>query len=236
VRETKLGPLTVRIAGGEDREGGGDGPAVVLMHGFGAPGTDLVGLWRAIDAPRSVRWVFPEAPLALDSMFPGFDARAWWMIDMMKLQMAMASGAVRDLPKEKPEGLVEARAAVIEMLDALERELAPSALVLGGFSQGAMLATDVALHDPRPLAGLVVMSGTLLAEDEWVPRMASRRGLKMLQSHGSGDPILPLATAELLRDKMLEAGVDVTWVPFRGGHEIPGRVLDAFGGMLRAVS
>ena len=54
-----------------------------------------------------------------------------------------------DRTKEIPDGLAEARASVIAMLDELERELAPSFLVLGGFSQGAMLSCDVALRTER---------------------------------------------------------------------------------------
>ena len=48
MRTTTLGQLTVHLTGGTDREGGGDGPLVVLLHGFGAPGTDLVPLWREL--------------------------------------------------------------------------------------------------------------------------------------------------------------------------------------------
>ncbi|MFW5926012.1 MAG: alpha/beta hydrolase [Myxococcota bacterium] len=228
MRETTLGELRVRIAGGTDREGGGDGPVVVLMHGFGAPGEDLVGLWRVLDLPREVRFVFPEAPMELPGGLYGA-ARAWWMIDLQALERARAEGRVRDRRREHPEGLEPARRSVIAMLDALERELGVESkdVVLGGFSQGSMLALDVALHDARPLAGLVLLSCTLLAEDDWVPRMASRRGLPVLQTHGEQDELLAFELAEQLRDRMREAGMDVTWVPFRGGHGIPGPALDA---------
>ncbi|MBW2213652.1 MAG: hypothetical protein JRF48_04305, partial [Deltaproteobacteria bacterium] len=79
MREERFAGITVRLTGGEDREGGGDGPLVVLMHGFGAPGTDLVGLWRVLDVPSSMRFAFPEAPHEIPGMF---GARAWWMLDL----------------------------------------------------------------------------------------------------------------------------------------------------------
>jgi phospholipase/carboxylesterase len=44
MRVDKLGGLTVRLTGGTDGKGGGNGPLVVLLHGFGAPGDDLVPL------------------------------------------------------------------------------------------------------------------------------------------------------------------------------------------------
>lgn len=222
------------ITGGTDREGGGEGPLVVLLHGFGAPGTDLVPLWRAVDVPREVRFAFPAAPLALPSMGFGMESRAWWMIDVMALEQAIAEGRERDLSKDTPEGLHEARAQVLEMLDALDAELSPSRLVLGGFSQGAMLSLDVALHSERELAGLIHWSGTLLAEDEWLARMPARAGLPVLQSHGRMDPLLPFGMAEALRDRLVAAGLEVEFVEFRGGHEIPGVVLERFEAFLTA--
>jgi phospholipase/carboxylesterase len=229
----RLGGLQVRLTGGTDGRGSGDGPVVVLLHGWGAPGDDLVPLGQEIDAPRGTRYVFPEAPLSLQMGFG--DSRAWWMLDLEKRQREIAAGRARDLSRKVPEGLAEARAKVIALLDELERRFGAKPIVLGGFSQGAMLACDVALHHSKPLAGLVMLSGTLLAADEWTPLMPKRKGLQVFQSHGSVDPLLPSFMAESLRDLLTQAGLSVEWVGFRGGHEIPGVVLDKLGAFLRMV-
>jgi phospholipase/carboxylesterase len=234
MRTQKFGPLTCRITGGTDREGGGEGPVVVLLHGYGAPGDDLVGLARVLDVPREVRFVFPHAPLSLAGGM--MDSRAWWQIDLMALEAALASGDARDLRKDQPVGLLEARTALSECLDAITAELKPSALVIGGFSQGAMLATDLALHDPRPLRALALMSGTFLNEQAWRPRFASRAGLATLISHGSHDPLLPFAASVELKDALIEAGLSVAFVPFRGQHEIPPMVLQALGQLITEVA
>ena len=105
----------------------------------------------------------------------------------------MMRGEVVDRSQSVPEGLAEARASVIGMLGELERALAPSQLVLGGFSQGAMLACDVALRTEIPLAGLALLSGTLIAVPEWAPLAPKRKGTRALVSHGQNDPILPFA-------------------------------------------
>jgi phospholipase/carboxylesterase len=232
VKEVKLGGLSVLLAGGTDREGGGTGPLVVLMHGFGAPGDDLASLWRVIDAPAGTRWAFPAAPVALGGMAMG--GRAWWMIDVERLLAERARGG-DTLAREAPAGLSEAHARVVALLDALDAEIHPSAVVLGGFSQGAMLACDVALRTSRELAGLVLLSGTLVARDEWAPLVSRRHGLRVFQSHGVADAMLPYAQAEKLRDMLQEGGAAVTWVPFRGGHEIPGPVVDALGKWMHAT-
>jgi phospholipase/carboxylesterase len=237
MRTETFGGLRTRIVGGTDGKGGGDGPVVVLLHGFGAPGEDLVPFGTALGLPRDVRFVFPAAPLSLDDqgMFGG---RAWWHIDMERLQLAIMTGRARDLSKEVPEGLSVARERVLALLGEVEKKLgAPyERIVLGGFSQGAMLACDVALHADRQVGGLILLSGTFLCEQEWRPRMAERRGLRVFQSHGAVDPLLPFELAERLRDALVEAGLDLDWIAFRGGHEIPPAVLARLQTFLRSLT
>jgi len=205
----------------------------VLLHGFGASGEDLVPLAHEIDAP-SVRYVVPEAPLEISGVYGA--ARAWWLLDLARLEEDLRRGVPRDRRDEVPEGLAAARTQVLRLLDQVEaRFAAPGArLVLGGFSQGAMLALDVALHRERPPAGLILMSGTLINEAEWQPRLSSLRGVPVLQSHGRADALLPYSAAEALRDRLRAAGAEVEWHPFVGGHEIPRIVIAAAGAFLRA--
>jgi phospholipase/carboxylesterase len=238
MREETLGGLKVRLTGGSDREGGGSGPMVVLLHGFGAPGTDLVPLWRQLQVPPGTRFAFPEAPMALDMLAPGMESRAWWMIDVMRLEQALATGQIRDLSREVPEGMAEATAQLGAMLDELESRFSVGAdgLVLGGFSQGAMLACDVLLTSQRRVQGLVVMSGTLLSEATWTGLMAARRGLPVFMSHGRSDPLLPFALAERLRDALLEAGLEVQFLPFNGEHGITDGVVTALGEFITKVT
>lgn len=241
MKTRRLGALDARVVGGSDREGGGEGPVVVLFHGYGAPGDDLVGLYRGLDVDRAVRFVFPEAPHALQGGFDfsafGMGApRAWWHIDLMALEEAIATGRHRDLTREVPEGLADARERASAMLDAIGTELSPSHLVLGGFSQGAMLATSLTLETERPIDGLVCFSGTYLCEDVWRPRMAARAGLPVLLTHGTHDPLLPHALAERLCADMKEAGVAAELVSFRGQHQIPPVALGRFERFLREVT
>ena len=224
MRQLKLGTLTAHVTGGTDREGGGTGPVVVLLHGYGAPGTDLVPLWRELAVPHEVRFVFPEAPLEL-----GFGGRAWWPIDMARLQDRFSKAAVQRLIAEVPPGVDAARGALLELLAVLERDFGalPEQTLLGGFSQGAMLATDTVLRTSRSFGGLALLSGTLISHDEWLPLMGARKGLPVLQSHGRADPVLPFDVAEQLRAELVAAGLPVEFIAFNGGHGIPGGVLEA---------
>jgi phospholipase/carboxylesterase len=204
---------------------------VVLLHGWGAPGDDLVPLGEVLAAPGRLL-VFPEAPLAS----PG-GGRAWWPLDLARLQQSRTLDQQRARRRETPPGLPEARAQVTALLAEAARRtrVAPTALVVGGFSQGAMLATDVALASPGAVGALAVLSGSLIAEAEWTARLpALKPGLPVFMSHGRGDPILPFQFAEVLRDLMQGGRHPVTWVPFNGGHEIPGVVLNGLRDFLAA--
>jgi phospholipase/carboxylesterase len=225
----ELAGLTTHIVGPADAA-----ITCVLLHGFGAPGDDLVSLARELDAP--VRLVFPAAPLELGGLYG--DSRAWWMLDLDRLEDELRRGVPRDHRGEVPEGLAAARDHVMRLLDqlAVRFAIAPDRLVLGGFSQGAMLSLDVALHRAAPPAGLILMSGTLIAESEWRPRMASLAGVPVMMSHGRHDGLLPYHVAEVLRDRLVGAGAVVDWQPFLGGHEIPRAVIDAAGALLRGVA
>lgn len=235
-----LGRLTCRIV---DALPAGKPPEyiVVLCHGFGAPGTDLVPfgpelLEHSPVLAERVQFVFPEAPLDLaDLGMPG--GRAWWHLDMLKLQMAVATGEIRDLREEQPEGLEFARQRLLAVIAewSARTGVPVSRFVLGGFSQGSMLATDVTLHLDENPAGLIVLSGTLLNEADWRALAPRRAGLSVIQSHGKDDPILPYVCAELLRDMLCEVGAKVEFVSFRGGHGIPMEVFDKVASALERL-
>ncbi|MGQ0809894.1 MAG: alpha/beta hydrolase [Nitrospiraceae bacterium] len=235
MRLDRFGGLSVRITGGTDGKGGGSGPIVLLLHGFGAPGDDLVSLADGLDVPIGTRFLFPEGPLSLN--LGGGDSRAWWLVDMARIQTDRAAGRPRDLSSELPKGLAPARERVLALLDDAQRRLGANlkTTVLGGFSQGAMLACDVALRTSFPFAGLVLLSGTLMAKQEWQPLMPKRKNLPVLQSHGTQDEILSFVMAERLRDLLTQSGLVVDWVGFRGGHEIPDLVLNRLGAFIRAT-
>jgi len=226
MREEMFSGLNVRLTGGLDREGGGTGPVVLLLHGFGAPGDDLVSLWRWLNVPSETRFVFPEAPLELNVGFG--DSRAWWMLDMERMARERALGHWRELIREVPRGLQSVREQVIEAVTQIAHTLhvVPEQIILGGFSQGAILACDIVLHTDLPFAGLILMSGTMVAQDEWLPLIPNRKEFAVFQSHGTDDPILSWETAIHLRDTLKNGGLEVQWMEFRGGHEIPLSVLE----------
>src|SRR5262245_48972036 len=128
---------------------------IMLLHGFGAPGDDLVPLAEVLDTEAN--YSFPPAPIDLGPQY--FSCRCWWMLDPVVLEHPN-----RDRSQDIPEGLAKARGHIMRLIDEVDETDGP--LVIGGFSQGAMLACHAAMFTKRPLLGLVLMSATLVAEPE----------------------------------------------------------------------
>lgn len=200
-------------------------PTVVLIHGYGSKADN----WLPFIEPLGLRarFVFPEGPEATVPPDGPTGGRAWWRIDLAAFVDITRRGALPDLSRASPPGLALARQRLAAFLDDLIVKPSAQPLVLGGFSQGAMLAAEWALFDPRPLHGLILLSGTFINEAAWRQRLESRRGLRVFISHGRRDDILPFALSEQLAAALRAAGAAVTWLPFDGGHEIPSEVVAA---------
>ena len=97
-------------------------------------------------------------------------------------------------------GMAESSQLVQEVLAEVQSEtgIPVSRTLLGGFSQGSMVTTDVALRLSERPAALCVFSGTLVAQDEWQALAQKRGPLPVFQSHGCFDSVLPFTGAEAL--------------------------------------
>ncbi len=233
---TRLGELDCQLVEALP-EGASPSLALLLCHGYGAPATDLVPLAPQLmglrpELARQALFVFPAAPLSLAEMgMPG--ARAWF-----PLPMELFSGEVDwdRFGSEEPQGLASARRALMSAVSALSvsTRLPYGRIVLGGFSQGGMMATEVALRLEEPPAALAILSGTLMTREEWKTRAAARRQLPVFQGHGEYDDILPFHTGERLHQLLTEAGLSVDFFPFDGPHTIAPEELKALSDFLVA--
>ena len=238
----RFGELDVVLCGGSDGAGDGEGPLVVLLHGFGAPGTDLVPLAGAITGPSEVRFAFPAAPVDLSSQVAALgglvpaDARAWWLVDVAGFQRALEEGRLEQLADADPPGLADAQHMLEGCLSALLSSMVGpgGSWVLGGFSQGGMLAVHQSVAGERQPDGLIVMSGGLVGRSTLAPRLSRLDGVPVFQSHGRRDPVVPFALGVMLRDAMKDSSARVHFEAFNGGHEIPGTTVTALTNFLHA--
>jgi phospholipase/carboxylesterase len=196
------------------RKGKAGGIGIVFLHGYGASAADLFPLAAELATSDEASWYFPDAPLAVP-LGPHMSGRAWFPIPARELQHGV------DYSNTTPPGLEKSAIQLLTLLKTLPHEQ----FILGGFSQGAMLSTQVVLSAPERFKSLVILSGTIVHGGVW-KKLALKAGAKsFFQSHGTSDPVLPFGGAEKLHQLLLEAGWEGDLKSFRGGHDIPTPIL-----------
>ncbi len=197
-------------------------PTVVLLHGYGANMKDLAPLATLLPELKEYNWIFPDAPLKVE-IGPHMYGKAWFPIDMGLLNTAMMSGGFEHLFSDHyPEGMEKSS----KILKSFLQEHIQGKLILGGFSQGSMMACDLIFNESVSATSLVLLSSTLVARDRLENSLKSfKTDLPIFQSHGSSDPVLPLHMARKLNEVLVNHDLKVDYHEFPGGHEIPPRIL-----------
>ena len=192
---------------------------VILAHGYGSNGDDLIGLapyW----APRlpGATFVAPHAPEPVPG-FPG--GRQWFPITR--------------LDPEQLAGGVRAASATLDRFidDELARHGLPSAAcALVGFSQGTMMALHVGLRRPEPLAAILGYSGALTAPERLAAEVRTRP--PVLLAHGDADDMVPVEALHAAFGALGAAGVPARFQITPGlGHSIAEPGLELGGAFLR---
>jgi len=201
--------------------GGKPGRLVILLHGLGADGNDLIGLapyWARL--LPTAEFLSPNAPFPCDMAPYGYQ----WFSSQDR----------------SPEAVLGGVRAVAPILDAFideviaERELADSDVALVGFSQGTMMSLFVGLRRPRPVAGILGFSGRLIAPELLASELRSRP--RTLLVHGTDDPLVPHSSLAAAEAALMVAGVPVETVTCRSiGHSINEEGLRRGGQFLRDV-
>ncbi len=208
--EKKIGKLDcIEVAG--DPEIG----TIVLLHGFGSGNSDLVPLSRVFKGPR---WIFPNGPVKID-FGNGYIGNAWFHIEIEKIQAALKNKEYETIKAAFSPDLEGAADEVREFFHELN--IPHNKLVLGGFSQGAILAAESALSFSDQIQALLLFSGILVHEEKWKKEAPKHEGLPFFMSHGRNDDILPYQMALDLEKLLVEGGLKGKMHEFNGGHEIP---------------
>ncbi|MEZ4278875.1 MAG: prolyl oligopeptidase family serine peptidase [Myxococcota bacterium] len=199
--------------------GPGPFPTILALHGYGASAHDLLGIAPQIRGGELVL-LCPQGPLALE-VGPGQRGYAWFPID--------TSGQV------SPTALVAARGALEGFLeDAMKiHPIDPERIVVLGFSQGGVMAYDLALGRPDRFRALVALSSWL--PDAVVAGLApdpARAALPTLLVHGTRDPMVAIDAARQSKARLESLGIQVAWGEYEMAHEIKPQALRDLVGWL----
>jgi phospholipase/carboxylesterase len=212
---TLSGPSFGPAAGGKPRR------LVLLLHGLGADGNDLIGLapyW----APRlsDAEFLSPNAPFPCDFAPYGYQ---WY--------------SVQDRSPEAQLAGVRAAAPILDAFidEALAaRGLSARDLALVGFSQGTVMALYAGLRRAEPVAGIIGFSGRLVAPELLAAELRSRPPVLLV--HGTEDPMIAHAEMAAAESALTAAGVAVESLSCPGiGHAIDEQGLAQGGRFLKRI-
>ena len=201
--------------------GGKPSRLVILLHGLGADGNDLIGLapyWAPL--LPTAEFLSPNAPFPCDMVPSGYQ----WFSSQDRSPAAVLAG-------------VRAAAPFLDAFidDALaERGLVDADLALVGFSQGTMMSLYIGLRRSDPVAGIVGFSGRLLAPELLADELRSRP--RTLLVHGTDDALVPYESLAAAEASLRNIGVSVETLTCAGiGHSIDQNGLRRGGSFLKNV-
>jgi phospholipase/carboxylesterase len=186
---------------------------LVLLHGLGADGNDLIGLGPVLGGfVPNARILAPDAPEPCDMAPYG---RQWFSL-ADRAAMVMYQGASR--------ARIDIDVFLDENLEALG--LAHDRLILAGFSQGAMTALHVGLRRVQSPACILAYSGALVGRNRLDDEMTCHPPVLLI--HGEDDEVVPSQATRDGERKLLDCGLDVM------AHVLPdlGHGIDERGLML----
>jgi phospholipase/carboxylesterase len=172
--------------------------AVVLLHGYGSDGNDLIGLaphWQGL-LPDAV-FVSPNGPDQCRQLASGFQ---WFDVSFEGDRLA-----------KRQLGVMQARPVLIEFLEDLwdQTGIAPQDTILAGFSQGAMMALHVGLSLDRPLMGIIGFSGAFLPPEGFGTAPLARSPVCLV--HGDMDGVVDPQHSADADAALRQAGYDVSY-------------------------
>jgi phospholipase/carboxylesterase len=179
---------------------------LVLLHGRATDEHDLLPVIDALDPERRLDGLTPRGPFTLP---PG--GYHWY-------------GPVVRVGFPNKETFEQSFALLSEWLDAtvdFERT------VLGGFSQGSVMAYALGLGAGRPApAGVLAMSGFIPVVEGFELDLEGRRALPVAIAHGTQDPVISVQYGHEARDRLTAAGLDVLYRESPIGHGVDPRGID----------
>lgn len=187
---------------------------VVLFHGYGADAQDLASLSTCFQFKENVDWYFPQGFLQVP-IGPMMSGRAWFELRVSDFDQNGQFNAQNIPVGEAEEKVFNQVSEWLNHLGKLYKKV-----IIGGFSQGAILTSHCFYRLNFSPKALVLYSGYLVAGDRF-PILPDPLKIPFFQSHGRQDPVLAIGGAQALFKKLQELGLKGQWSEFNGGHEIP---------------
>jgi phospholipase/carboxylesterase len=172
----------------------------IMLHGLG----DSIDGYRWMPEVMGLPWMNYALVNAPDEYYGGF---SWF-----------------DFAGDMTPGVLRSRELLFELLQELDGQGYPTEeTILGGFSQGCLMALDVGLRYPRAVAGIVGISGWIFEPDRLLEAVsAEARQRRVLMTHGTQDPMVPFHAVREEVKRLTATGLHIEWHEFHKAHTIAG--------------
>ncbi|MEG3765181.1 alpha/beta hydrolase [Alteromonas sp. 14N.309.X.WAT.G.H12] len=193
----------------------GDNPqaCVIWMHGLGDSGHGFAPIVPELQLPASlpVRFIFPHAPERPVTINNGMRMRAWYDIKSLDFNQRADS-----------EGVLESAQQVTALMAKLHDDgFAYDKMVVAGFSQGGVIALQLATRFPHKLAGIMALS-TYMSEPAKLPAQATdtNKNTPIFMAHGVQDNVVPVALGNMAYEALKDAGFNAQWTTYPMQHNV----------------
>ena len=198
--------------------------ALIILHGFGASAADLAPLSGVFPEFHDYTWYFIEGPVQVP-LGMGVMGKAWFPLDMEAMQRALMAGNSEYYFKNTPPpGMAEMVTKLIPLVENIAKN--HHEIILGGFSQGSMIASHLYPFVQKQVQKLLLLSSTLADVETLSKNYKDADPVAVYQSHGASDPVLSIKGAMALKEFYEERNIDHKFHQFSGAHEIPIQVLE----------
>lgn len=201
--------------------------SVIWLHGLGADGHDFepVVPELGLDPALGIRFIFPHAPQRPVTINGGMVMRAWYDVQSPDLTQL-----------EDADSIAASGRFLHELVTAeISKGIDSKRIVVAGFSQGGAIALHGGLRYSKPLAGILALSGYLPLPDRLMTEAHSANSATpIMMLHGSSDPIIPVQHGLSSRDRLMQAGYEVTWQEYPMPHSVCLEEIQTVGEWLQA--
>jgi|WetSurMetagenome_2_1015567.scaffolds.fasta_scaffold326814_2 phospholipase/carboxylesterase len=187
--------------------------SIIWLHGLGADGHDFIDIIPKLNISKdlAIRFIFPHAPIRKVTFMRGEKMRAWFDIE--------------ELGKESIQDQQEIRKAQILLDELIAQEIAngiqSNRIILIGFSQGGATVIQSGLRYPKPLAGILVLSGWLpIANKVQDEKAVCNQNIPIQLMHGTEDSLVTPSLAMYSYKNLKTLGYNIDLKTYPMAHTI----------------
>ncbi len=187
--------------------------AIIWLHGLGASANDFppivpeLGLLKS----RTIRFIFPQAPDRPITINGGMRMPGWYDIKGMSIE-----------DKQDAVGMKESQSMLDDLVEQQISAGIPSEnIILAGFSQGGAVTYFTGVRSQYKLAGLLTLSTYLPFDvDTQTEQHEANQHTPIFASHGTHDPVVPLAMGKHSVDVLSNLGYNIKWKTYPMEHQV----------------